>query len=351
MIFFAVRKKSIMDSFDKYISRNLPLVSLISAVFIIYPNIACTPWELNSLEPSEYLGFFSYFIYRFLFFWGMIGFLINYNLRQIPTALFRKRLTHNFLFALTGYLFFASVSYPLSSQGFPTDFLGSTLISQFFTLCFLCTLVGYISMLYTRQREKEQEIERLRFENLQSRCDALANQVNPHFFFNSLNGISSLIRKKNDENTLTYVNQLSDIFRYILQSDRKGVVTLREELEFIQSFRYVMEVRFANKLSFTIDVDEAQKDVLTLPVLSLLPLVDNVTVHNRIDSEHKMDISIRLNEQYELVVSNPIYPKLSPPDTNGTGLSNLENRFNLLMNKQIRIETDEKVFRVYLPLI
>ncbi|WP_260400750.1 histidine kinase, partial [Phocaeicola vulgatus] len=78
----------------------------------------------------------------------------------------------------------------------------------------------------------------------------LANQVNPHFFFNSLNGISSLIRKKNDENTLTYVNQLSDIFRYILQSDRKGVVTLREELEFIQSFRYVMEVRFANKLSF-----------------------------------------------------------------------------------------------------
>ena len=186
---------------------------------------------------------------------------------------------------------------------------------------------------------------------MQSRCDALANQVNPHFFFNSLNGISSLIGKKNDENTLTYVNQLSDIFRYILQSDRKGVVTLREELEFIQSFRYVMEVRFANKLSFTIDVDEAQKDVLTLPVLSLLPLVDNVTVHNRIDSEHKMDISIRLNEQYELVVSNPIYPKLSPPDTNGTGLSNLENRFNLLMNKQIRIETDEKVFRVYLPLI
>lgn len=206
-------------------------------------------------------------------------------------------------------------------------------------------------MLYTRQREKEQEIERLRFENLQSRCDALANQVNPHFFFNSLNGISSLIRKKNDENTLMYVNQLSDIFRYILQSDRKGLVTLREELEFIQSFQYVMEVRFANKLVFAIDVAERQKDLLTLPVLSLLPLVDNVTVHNRIDSEHKMEISIRLNEQSELVVSNPIYPKLSPPDTNGTGLSNLENRFNLLMNKQIRVESDEETFRVYLPLI
>lgn len=102
-----------------------------------------------------------------------------------------------------------------------------------------------------------------------------------------------------------YVNQLSDIFRYILQSDRKGLVTLREELEFIQSFQYVMEVRFANKLVFAIDVAERQKDLLTLPVLSLLPLVDNVTVHNRIDSEHKMEISIRLNEQSELVVSIP----------------------------------------------
>lgn len=147
-----------------------------------------------------------------------------------------------------------------------------------------------------------------------------------------------------------YVHELSDIFRYILQSDKRGLVTLREELEFIQSFRYVMEVRFANKLIFSIQVDEAMQDKLTLPVLSLLPLVENVTVHNRIDSEHKMEITIRLNEQKELVVSNPTYPKLSPPDTNGTGLRNLESRFTLLMNRQIRIECDENTFRVYLPL-
>ena len=146
------------------------------------------------------------------------------------------------------------------------------------------------------------------------------------------------------------MHELSDIFRYILQSDKRGLVTLREELEFIQSFRYVMEVRFANKLVFSIQVDEVMQDELTLPVLSLLPLVENVTVHNRIDSEHKMEIIIRLNEQKELVVSNPIYPKLSPPDTNGTGLKNLENRFALLMNRQIRIECDENTFRVYLPL-
>ena len=69
-----------------------------------------------------------------------------------------------------------------------------------------------------------------------------------------------------------------------------------------------------------------------------------------IDSDHRMDIRIELNERMELVVTNPIYPKLTPPDTNGTGLKNLENRFLLLMDKQIRVESDEQMFKVYLPL-
>lgn len=337
-----------MSSFDTYISHKLPLVSLISAVFIIYPNIACLPWDIKFWGVCA--GFYWYFAYRFFFFWGLISLLIRYNLRRLPDAQFKERFARNFGYSLLAYAGFAFVSYWIASYGIRTDFLGSTLLSQFFILCSLCTLIGHISMLYSKQREKEHEIERLRIENLQSRCDALANQINPHFFFNSLNGVQSLIRKKNDEKTLMYVHELSDIFRYILQSDKKGLVTLREELEFIQSFRYVMEVRFANKLVFSIRVDEVVQDELTLPVLSLLPLVENVTVHNMIDSEHKMEISIRLNEQNELVVSNPVYPKLSPPDTNGTGLKNLESRFALLMNKQIRVECDEETFRVYLPL-
>lgn len=339
-----------MDSFDTYIARRLPLVSLISTVFIIYPNIACIPWELKYLQTSEYPAVLGFFMYRFLFFWGLISLLIRYNLRKMPNALFRPRLVRNFLFLLVAYLIYSSISFAVSSMGIRTDILTSILIFQFFVTCFLCTFIGYISMLYSSQREKESEIERLRFENLQSRCDALANQINPHFFFNSLNGISALIRKKDDEKTLMYVYQLSDIFRYILQSDRKGLVSLREELEFMLSFQYVMEVRFANKLIFSVRVDEERKDLLKLPVLSLLPLVDNVVVHNMIDSDHKMEISIVLNEQDELVVSNPVYPKLSAPDTNGTGLNNLESRFTLLMNKQIRIESTEEIFRVYLPL-
>ena len=205
-------------------------------------------------------------------------------------------------------------------------------------------------MMYLKQQEKEAEIQQLKMENLQSRCDALTNQINPHFFFNSLSGITSLIRKKDDSKTLQYVEELSDIFRYILQSEHKGMVTLQEELNFIEAFRYVMEVRFANKLSFSIQVDESKQNTLTLPVLSLLPLVENVVIHNRIDIDHKMEIAIYLNSQDELVISNPIFPKSTPPKTNGTGLKNVENRFQLLTNRKIRIEPTDKTFRVYLPL-
>lgn len=267
------------------------------------------------------------------------------NLKHEDCTSFFERLFWNALYVSGGFVVYKLISFLTISY----DRFLSIIIFQFIVLALLCTLIGYIQMLYHNQREKDQLIENLRVENLQSRCDALVNQINPHFFFNSLNGISSLIRKKNDENTLLYVTKLSDIFRYILQSDKKNLVPLSEELAFIEAFQHVMVVRFANKLTFTIEVPEDKRN-LRIPVLSLLPLVENVTVHNIIDSEHRMDILIRLNERMELVVSNPIYPKLTLPDTNGTGLKNLENRFFLLMNKQIRVESDEDEFQVYLPL-
>jgi len=210
-------------------------------------------------------------------------------------------------------------------------------------------MLGHVIHLYSEKRQREQEIEQLKIENLQSRYDALTGQINPHFFFNSLNGLTSLIRKKNEKNALEYVNKMSDVFRYVLQSDKKGLVTLGEELDFLKAFFYMMEIRFANKIVFHNHVPEENRD-LKLPVLSLLPLIDNVVVHNTIDSEHKMEVMICLNPQMELSVSNPIFPKLSSPDTNGTGLKNLESRFLLLMNKQIRIEKDDTRFTVYLPL-
>ena len=338
-----------MNNSNSYIPRRLPLVAAVCTLCITYPNIVWIPWNLERLAEGEEAGFWVFFAFRMAWFYGLFHFQLRYNLRRIGNVSFVRRFARNFLYTLAWCTVFVGLSYGLPLLGVQTGYVGNILLFQFFVACLLCAFIGYISVLYDSRREQEQEIERLKIERLQSRCDALVNQINPHFFFNSLNGIQSLVRKGNDDDTLSYVSQLSDIFRYILQSDRKGLVSLDEELAFIRAFRHVMEVRFKGKLAFAIDVP-AKKRRLQLPVLSLLPLVENVTVHNMIDSDHRMNISIRLNDCDELEISNPVYPKMTPPDTNGTGLQNLRNRFELMMHKEIRVETDGATFCVTLPL-
>jgi len=321
------------------------LISLICALFMLYPNIAWFLCDLSFVPQEDRIWFYVYFIFRALWFWGLIWLLIWLNLNRIRTKNVIKRMFWNLLMSMGGFVVFELVTI-----AYHYDTFISILIFQFIVIGLLTSMIGYIYLLMIDQHEKEREIERLQIESLQSRCDALMNQINPHFFFNSLNGISSLIRKEeDDEKVLEYVSKLSDVFRYILQSDRKGLVTLDEELKFAEAFSHVMEVRFANKLTFEVDVPEGKRN-LTLPVLSLIPLLENVTVHNIIDSEHQMNVRIYLNSSSELVVSNPVYPKLTEPDTNGIGLKNLQSRFELLTGKEIKIKTDGSMFEVRLPL-
>lgn len=278
---------------------------------------------------------------------SLVSFGLEFNLRGLKYFSFWKRFWGNFAIVAGSYLLFA-----LICKLFDVSKIDCTRYSvyvQFLVVFVFSLFFGHIMALYMERHRRELEIERLQAENQRSRCEALANQINPHFFFNSLNSLSALIRKKDEEKTLAFLNKLSDVFRYTLQSDKKELVTLREEIDFVHAFGYMMEVRFANKLSFDIDIKPEALE-WRLPVLSLLPLIDNVVIHNAIDSDHKMEVKIWVNDQDELVVANPIFPKFTPPVTNGTGLTNLKNRFTLLMGKNIRVEKDETNFCVYLSL-
>lgn len=336
-----------MKILDNYSSFKFLIISMVSAVFIVYPNIASFSWELGFLDGSKHLSHWIFFLIRYVLFVLLIWGLSTYNLRYIKHLGFKNRAMQTLLITSIAYGLFVLIMYLWNRR---THVYGnSILFFQFFFIFIVCTFIGHVFMMYNVQRKKEQEIEQLKIENLQSRYNALANQINPHFFFNSLNSLAALVRKQEHDNTLAFINKLSDAFRYILQSDRKKWATLAEELEFVDAFSYMMEIRFANKLEFKIEVNDHELG-LSIPALSLLPLIDNIVVHNTIDSRHKMEVTIRLNGHGELVISNPVYPKITPPATNGTGLRNLENRFALLMDKQIRIEDDGKIFAVYLPL-
>ncbi|MFD2557103.1 sensor histidine kinase [Sphingobacterium tabacisoli] len=334
------------DLLDRFKTWQLLGLAVLSALFVIYPDITWLPYELKELAGGAKTERITLLLIRYSLLSTLIFLLVRYNLKSLHSITLSKRFFINLLITFIAFALYGGISYLLLVKN---RHYGSLVLFQFFIVAVLSTLVGHIAMLYLDQRKKDKEIEELRVQNLQNSYDALTNQINPHFFFNSLNGLASLIRKKEDQLTLTYLDKLSDVFRYILQSHKKGLVTLAEELVFVNSFQYMMEVRFSDKLQYQIEI-EKRKLNLKIPVLSILPLLDNIVVHNVVDSDHKMLVRIWLNEEDELCISNPIYPKLVRPTTNGTGLDNLESRFKLLVGQSVRVYDDGQLFTVILPL-
>ena len=209
-------------------------------------------------------------------------------------------------------------------------------------------LYGWVYVLNSKQQAVVMENERLKNENLTTRYNMLVGQINPHFFFNSLNSLAMLVREKHDEKALTYIDQLSYTFRYIIQNGQSTLMTLDEELKFVEAYSYLFKIRYADKLFFDIDVDDKYRS-WTLPALSLQPLIGNAVKHNTITRSKPFHISIR-TEQGWLVVANPKVPKIEPEPSTGIGLENLRNRWHLITGRDIEIIDTDKEFVVRMPL-
>lgn len=233
-------------------------------------------------------------------------------------------------------IFSAADSYPL-------------LIEHIFVLLIIMLSIFLLHLLDKKQ-EMKLEYEKIKVEKLQNSYNALMGQINPHFFFNSLNGLDSLIRTGEQEKPLEYLEGLSNVFRYILQSDHKTLVTLNEELNFVNAYTYLLSVRYENKLFFSIQVAEPCLPK-KLPILSLLPLIENAVKHNIISMQHPLRIKIYTVSESLLVVSNPIQPKMEDYVCSGIGLKNLQGRYLMLTGENIYIEKSNGYFKVFLPLL
>lgn len=210
-------------------------------------------------------------------------------------------------------------------------------------------LYGRIYVLISQRQAVVVENERLKNENLTTRYNMLVGQINPHFFFNSLNSLAMLVREKHDEKALTYIDQLSYTFRYIIQNGQSTLMTLDEELKFAEAYGYLFKIRYADKLFFDVEVDPTYLS-WRLPALSLQPLIGNAVKHNTITRSRPFHISIR-TEGDRLVVSNPKIPKLEAEPSTGIGLENLRNRWELITGETIEILDDGMTFTVRMPLL
>lgn len=204
--------------------------------------------------------------------------------------------------------------------------------------------------LFDKKQEMKLEYEKIKVKQLQSSYNALMGQINPHFFFNSLNGLNSLIRAGEQEKTLEYLEGLSNVFRYILQSNHKTLVSLDEELQFVKAYTYLLGVRYEHKLFFSIQVEETYLRK-KLPILSLLPLIENAVKHNVISKRHPLQIQIYTKSDNWLVILNSIRPKMEETVGHGIGLKNLRERYRMLTGRNIQIANANGCFEVFLPLL
>jgi sensor histidine kinase YesM len=207
----------------------------------------------------------------------------------------------------------------------------------------------FVHRLLQRQRFIELENEKLRSESLQSQFESLKNQVSPHFLFNSLTALKVLIE---ESPTLAkqYVSHLSQVLRYTLQSKRKQMVTLNEELEFTESYIFLLKMRYDTNLTIKTSVDK-NFGFWNLPPLTIQTLVENAVKHNEISNEFPFEITITATENDTLQVANKIQEKLTPEEGTGIGLVNLSKLFRLLSEKEILIYKTDGEFIVEVPLL
>jgi len=207
----------------------------------------------------------------------------------------------------------------------------------------------FIIHLIFQKQAYELENEKLRTESLQSQFESLKNQMSPHFLFNTLTALKSLIRESPDLAD-QYVNHLSQVLRYTLQSNEKKTVTLREEMEFTESYLFLIKMRYGTNLTVKTTIQERYMS-MELPPLTIQTLLENAVKHNEISNKKPFAIVIQTSEKPELMVSNQIQKKLTQELGTGIGLTNLSKQFQLLGERDIQIIQEDNEFRVIIPLI
>ncbi len=207
---------------------------------------------------------------------------------------------------------------------------------------------GYMIYLIRQSQQVQVENQQLRAENLLNQYEALKSQLNPHMLFNSLNTLRSLIRETPGK-AQEYLQELSRVLRYTLQENECRSVTLREEMDFVNAYIFLLKMRYEDNLVFDIDLGK-EHESKQLPPMSVQLLIENAVKHNEISNRHSLTISVR-SDHDSLTVSNPIQPKLTHSGGTGIGLVNLSKRYNLLYKKDISIKEDASIFSVTIPLV
>lgn len=311
-------------------------------------------------NPSNIAGHFLFSFAITFSFWIVNSILIDFkNLKDRPAKikphLYYSKFATSFVLAIIIYISLglllhrAGIILSLERGNWGTSF------SSWFYLCMkiilfnsLIILIKYLYDINAEKRKIEFENEVLKRENLNALHESLKQQVNPHFLFNCLNTLKSLTNR-NPEQAIDFITELASVYRYMLLHQDKKNVTLRDEIEFLKSYLYLLKIRFGDAITTEITLPD---DLLnnSMPPNTLQLLIENAVKHNALSLQKPLSISIYAKNNY-LTVQNNLRSKKEEPSSSHLGLSNISNRYLLLKGKDIIIKKTDEKFIVLLPLM
>ncbi|HOX83231.1 MAG TPA: histidine kinase [Chryseolinea sp.] len=224
------------------------------------------------------------------------------------------------------------------------DLVGTFKIATIITFCISFFMHSRAFLLNWKQASIDTEI--LKKESIAAKYESLKNQVNPHFLFNSFNALTNLVYEDQDK-AVQFIKQLSDVYRYVLDTRDKEVVSLEEEKKFLESYLYLQQIRFGDKLKLEVKLDGVKSMVAPL-VLQML--VENSIKHNIISEENPLTIRVYSHDHFIVIENNLQKKTIMEEDSPGIGLDNIQKRYEFLSDTKVEVIRNE-MFIVKLPII
>lgn len=203
---------------------------------------------------------------------------------------------------------------------------------------------------FTEWRQAAIDVERLKNENLKSKFESLKSQVNPHFLFNSLNALTSLVYADQGK-AVQFIQKLSEVYRYVLDHQNDEVVDLKTEVSFLKSYVYLNKIRFGDNITVEYKNLDSFNPAENIPPVTLQMLIENCIKHNEISKGKRLNIQVERRDD-TIVVENNINPiKAAKQDSSGLGLSNIVSRYEMLSNQKVEISSSDQLFKVVVPIL
>ncbi|MFI1745714.1 2TM domain-containing protein [Thalassobellus sediminis] len=323
------------------------------AVFII-GNFFYNQFQFNSFNDAL-INFGFYQLYSFVLGYSnmyFFGFMERISWKKKETI---KRIVLGVLgstiVTLMGLFVLRSLTAILLEGITFTDFIAKEkLINYQFGVWITLTIVIVFHIIYFYNKYQQNKIKEQKViaGTANAKFDALKNQLDPHFLFNSLNVLTSLI-EENPDNAQRFTTSLSKVYRYVLEQKSKELVTVDEELQFAKTYMSLLKMRFEDSIVFTMPERASNPESKVVP-LSLQLLLENAVKHNIVTANSPLHIKI-YEDDGSLVVENNLQPKQIVKKSSGVGLSNIMQRYNLLTNRKIDINKEAKSFVVAIPML